>query len=317
MWRPAEQLFRRTQTADGGRLMRLTISLPAQTLVLHADDGRLLRRFQVSTAINGPGEIAGSFCTPRGQHTIRAKIGANAPANSVFVGRRPTGEIWTDALAREFPGRDWMLTRILWLSGEQPGKNRLGNCDTMRRYIYIHGSPDTAIMGTTGSIGCIRMANTDIIDLFELVPAFSRVDIDDYQISSGDWTTMQVAAKPLRQTVFVEEQGVPAEIELDEFDATSLHALACDASGLPIGTGRLLADGHVGRMAVAADWRGQGVGRALLVHLMDEARIRRYGELRLNAQTHAAAFYRQFGFQQIGDEFMEAGIPHCEMARRI
>ena len=317
MWRLAEQLFRRTQTADGARLVRLTISLPAQTLVIHADDGRLLRRYQISTAINGPGETTGSFCTPRGQHIIRAKIGANALVNAVFVGRRPTGEIWTDALAREFPGRDWMLTRILWLSGTQPGKNRLGNCDTMRRYIYIHGSPDTAIMGVPGSIGCVRMTNADIIELFDLVPVFSRVDIDDFVVRSGDWPAMQDDAKPLRQTVFVEEQGVPAEIELDEFDATSLHALACDANGLPIGTGRLLADGHIGRMAVAAEWRGHGVGRALLVHLMDEARTRNFAELRLNAQTHAAAFYRQFGFSQVGEEFMEAGIPHCEMARRI
>ena len=108
---------------------------------------------------------------------MRAKIGAGAPANTVFVGRRPTGEIWTPALAAEYPGRDWILTRILWLSGCEPGFNRLGEVDTMRRYIYIHGSPDAVPMGVPGSIGCVRMRNVDIIELFDLVPARTPVEI--------------------------------------------------------------------------------------------------------------------------------------------
>ena len=108
---------------------------------------------------------------------MRAKIGAGAPANTVFVGRRPTGEIWTPTLAAQYPGRDWILTRILWLSGCEIGFNRLGEVDTMRRYIYIHGTPDTMEMGKPGSIGCIRMRNRDLVELFDLVPAGTPVEI--------------------------------------------------------------------------------------------------------------------------------------------
>lgn len=135
------------------------------------------KTYLVSTAKNGPGEKSGSFCTPRGRHIVRAKIGAGQPPNTVFVRRRPTGEVWTPELHARYPGRDWMLTRLLWLSGCEPGKNRLGDVDTMRRYIYIHGSPDTAEMGKPGSIGCIRMRNADIVELFDLVAPYTVVDI--------------------------------------------------------------------------------------------------------------------------------------------
>jgi lipoprotein-anchoring transpeptidase ErfK/SrfK len=135
------------------------------------------RAWSVSTAKNGPGEKNGSFCTPRGRHIVRAKIGAGQPPGTVFVRRRPTGELWTPELHAKYPGRDWMLTRILWLSGKQPGFNRLGDVDTMRRYIYIHGSPDTAEMGKPGSIGCIRMRNRDVVELFDLVPPYTPVEI--------------------------------------------------------------------------------------------------------------------------------------------
>ncbi len=135
------------------------------------------RVFRVSTSKNGLGEKNGSFCTPRGRHIVRAKIGAGRPLNTVFVRRRPTGELWSPELDTKYPGRDWMLTRLLWLSGCEVGRNRLGDVDTMRRYIYIHGSPERAEMGKPGSIGCIRMRNADIVELFDLVPPYTIVDI--------------------------------------------------------------------------------------------------------------------------------------------
>jgi L,D-transpeptidase YbiS len=135
------------------------------------------QRYAVSTAKNGLGEQNGSFCTPRGRHIVRAKIGAGQPLGAVFVRRRPTGEVWTPDLHARYPGRDWMLTRLLWLSGCEAGRNRLGNVDTMRRMIYIHGAPDSAEMGKPGSHGCIRMRNADVAELFELVPPYAEVDI--------------------------------------------------------------------------------------------------------------------------------------------
>ena len=148
---------------------RIEISIPEQTLLLRGIDGQVLKSFQISTAKNGVGELYGSFCTPRGRHVVRAKIGAGQPVNTVFVRRRPTGEIWSPELGAQFPGRDWILTRILWLSGCDVGFNRLGKVDTMRRYIYIHGSPDSAEMGRPGSIGCIRMHNPDMLELFDSI----------------------------------------------------------------------------------------------------------------------------------------------------
>ena len=149
--------------------MHIEISIKHQTLTLFDSAGGVRAKYSVSTAANGVGCEKNSQCTPLGKHIIRAKIGAGALPNSVFVGRRPTGEIYTDALLAEFPNRDWILTRILWLSGVEVGFNRLGNVDTMQRYIYIHGSPDATDMGKIGSHGCIRMRNNDIIALFELV----------------------------------------------------------------------------------------------------------------------------------------------------
>jgi len=137
------------------------------------------RTYPISTSKRGLGEKNGSLCTPRGRHIVRAKIGAGEPLGAVFVRRRPTGEVWTPGLHEQYPGRDWILTRILWLSGCEPGRNRLGEVDTMRRYIYIHGSPDTAEMGKPGSIGCVRMRNRDIAELFDLVPPYTAVEISD------------------------------------------------------------------------------------------------------------------------------------------
>ena len=156
--------------------MKIEIDVPSQQLRLL--DGTSVRTiYSISTAKNGLGEKNGSFCTPRGHHIVRARIGAGQPLNTVFVRRRPTGEIWSPQLHTQFPGRDWMLTRLLWLSGCEPGKNRLGDVDTMRRYIYIHGSPDTVGMGKPGSIGCVRMRNADIVELFDLVRPYIAVHI--------------------------------------------------------------------------------------------------------------------------------------------
>ena len=156
---------------------RIEVSLAAQTLTLFGERSRMLNRYAVSTAAKGAGELRGSHCTPRGRHIVRAKIGAGQPLNAVFVGRRPTGEIWTPELAAAHPNRDWILTRILWLSGCEIGRNRLGDVDTMRRYIYVHGTPDTMPMGEPGSIGCIRMRNHELVELFDRVPAGTRLDV--------------------------------------------------------------------------------------------------------------------------------------------
>lgn len=150
--------------------MELTLSLADQTLRLLDGQGAEIKRYSVSTARNGPGERHGSECTPRGAHVIRARIGEGCPVNTVFKGRRPTGELYSPALREQYPNRDWILTRILWLSGLEPGRNRLGEVDTMRRFIYIHGAPDDDPMGVPGSHGCVKMRNADVIELFDLVP---------------------------------------------------------------------------------------------------------------------------------------------------
>ena len=157
--------------------MKINICLASQRLELCDDEGHVLKSYAVSTALLGAGECSGSYCTPRGKHIIRARIGEGCPENAVFVGRRPTGEIYTPELGEKFPDRDWILTRILWLSGCEVGYNRLGRCDTMRRYIYIHGMPDSGLVGVAKSHGCIRMRNADMLALFDAVPAGTAVEI--------------------------------------------------------------------------------------------------------------------------------------------
>jgi lipoprotein-anchoring transpeptidase ErfK/SrfK len=157
--------------------MKIAIHIQNQTLELFDHNGKLLHRYSISTGANGAGEENGSFCTPRGKHVIRAKIGAGQPENAVFVKRRPTGEVYSPQLGEQHPGRDWILTRILWLSGCESGYNRSGTCDTMRRYIYIHGTPDSTPLGAPGSRGCVRMRNTDLMQMFELVKAGTEVEI--------------------------------------------------------------------------------------------------------------------------------------------
>ncbi len=159
-----------------GSERRIQVDIGRQRLILF-EGQRILEEFTVSTARNGPGERMGSECTPRGLHRIRIKIGAGCATNTVFVGRRPTGELCTPALRARHPGRDWILTRILWLTGTEPGRNRGGRVDSLRRYIYIHGCPADAPLGVPGSRGCIRMGNRDVIALFEQVDAGTPVDI--------------------------------------------------------------------------------------------------------------------------------------------
>ena len=157
--------------------MLIEVHVPSQTLRLKDDSGRVLMETRISTGRKGVGEQNGSEQTPRGWHKIRAKIGAGQPENAVFVARRPTGECYAPEMRATYPGRDWILTRILWLSGLEPGRNRLGQVDTMRRFIYIHGCPDDDPMGAPGSRGCVKMRNNELIELFDRVPAGTRVHI--------------------------------------------------------------------------------------------------------------------------------------------
>lgn len=154
------------------------IDLSRQELLL-LNGSTVLARYPVSTALHGPGEVHGSGCTPRGLHRVRAKVGAGCAPGTVFVGRRPTGEVYSEALAQQHPGRDWILTRILWLTGCEPGTNRGGAVDTLRRFIYLHGCPDGTPLGVPASHGCVRMANADVIDLFDRVAVGTLVHIDE------------------------------------------------------------------------------------------------------------------------------------------
>lgn len=137
-----------------------------------------------------------------------------------------------------------------------------------------------------------------------------------FRIRPADWEADQAALRAIREQVFVREQSVPLELEWDEFDTVSRHVLA-EARGRAIGTGRLLPDGHIGRMAVLAGWRDRGVGSALLQFLLGMARDAGHERVMLSAQVRATAFYRRFGFEVEGGEFPEAGIPHITMTRRL
>ncbi len=154
--------------------MRIEIDLARQRLRL-LDGMEVVAEYPVSTATRGAGELHGSECTPRGRHQICACIGKGCAENTVFCGRHPTGEIYAPALANMQPGQDWILTRILWLEGLEAGKNRYGEVDTRRRFIYIHGAPDEVPMGIPGSHGCIRMRNGDVLALFAQVRAGDKV----------------------------------------------------------------------------------------------------------------------------------------------
>lgn len=158
--------------------MRVEVSIAQQQMRLYR--GAALRaQWPISSASAGAGQQQGSGCTPTGLHRIRVKIGASEPVNAVFVGRRPTGEVYTPALAQAHPERDWILTRILWLQGLEWGHNRGGAVDSLKRYIYIHGTPDSEPMGQPASHGCIRMRNSDLLELFAQVETNTQVRIEE------------------------------------------------------------------------------------------------------------------------------------------
>ena len=301
--------------------MRIVVRLDRQRLEL-VEAGAVAASYPVSTAGNGPGERYGSQCTPRGLHVVRAKVGAGCAPNTVFVGRRPTGALWTPRLAAEHPGRDWMLTRILWLSGRESGFNRGGDVDSLRRKIYIHGTGDDASLGAPRSHGCVRMSNTDVIELFDAVPAGTEVDIVEdsarpYAIRVVAWSAESEGLREIRHEVFVVEQRVPPELEWDAADPGSRHALALAADGTTIGCARLLPDGSIGRVAVRRSWRGRGVGSALLLRLVDVARYAGCERVALNARSDTCDFYARHGFVVQGPEFTEAGIRHRRMERPV
>lgn len=161
----------------------LHVSIAEQRLYAFSQQ-QLRQTYRISTALNGPGELNGSGCTPRGRHYIRAKIGADLPAMAVLRGRRWTGEVWTPQLQQQYPERDWILSRILWLSGCELGRNRLGATDTFRRYIYLHGTADEHLLGQPYSHGCIRMRNQDIIELYSQLAQGCSVDISEHAFKS-------------------------------------------------------------------------------------------------------------------------------------
>ena len=159
-------------------MRRIVVSVARQKLELYNVD-KLEKEYLISTSRNGCGEVENSFKTPRGSHVVRAKIGEGLAENAVLRGRRPTGEIVTDEMMHADPDKDWIVSRILWLSGCEVGRNRLGKVDTMARYIYIHGTPHVEQLGTPGSLGCVRMSSADVIDLYKQVPVGTEVVINE------------------------------------------------------------------------------------------------------------------------------------------
>jgi hypothetical protein len=157
---------------------RIRISIGDQRLDL-LEGERTLESYSVSTAARGPGERCDSEQTPRGRLAIEEKIGSKAELGAAFEGRQATGEICTPERFAAEPDRDWIVTRILWLGGREPGRNQGGAVDTRDRYIYIHGTPDVASLGRPTSHGCIRMRSEDLVDLFDRVEVGTIVDIEE------------------------------------------------------------------------------------------------------------------------------------------
>jgi predicted GNAT family N-acyltransferase len=302
--------------------MRLAVYLDRQRIELIDDAGSAIASYPVSTASNGAGERYGSERTPRGLHVVRAKVGAGCLPNTVFVRRRPTGEIWTPQLDAQHTGRDWMLTRILWLSGRETGFNRGGVVDSLRRKIYIHGTGKDATIGIPASHGCVRMRNADVIELFERIGLGTEVEIveastQSFRVRIVTWDAERARLEQLRREVFVVEQQVPEELEWDGRDSVCRHALALDAGSAAIGCGRLLPEGDIGRLVVRRAWRGRGVGSAILLRLIDVARYAGFERVGLNSRGDTTDFYARHGFVACGAQFTEAGIVHQRMQRSV
>jgi hypothetical protein len=157
------------------------IDLAEQTLTLPKHQ----KFYVISSAKNGIGEQENSGKTPRGWHKVALKFGHDAPKNSVFIARQATGELYNATLAAQYPERDWILSRILWLQGLEENLNQGQGCDTFKRYIYIHGTPDTEAMGIPLSHGCIRMRNEDVIELFNLIAEEALVYISEKPLKSN------------------------------------------------------------------------------------------------------------------------------------
>lgn len=279
--------------------------------------------YPVSTSKNGVGELNNSFQTPRGLFNIRAKIGKGKPLLGVFRRRRFTQEICTDEIYKCAPAdKDWILGRILWLSGLEPHYNRIGIVDTMRRFIYIHGAPRLANLDIPGSIGCVRMEVNNLEKLFQQVSIYSQVFIREnswhkFDIISGRWNSLAKYCGQIRKQVFVDEQKIPAEIEFDGLDnnINVINLLAINRQGINVGTARLIINREyikLGRMAVLDIFRAQGIGRGLIKKAIQIAKYQNLPII-IHAQLEAINFYLKNGFIQEGKEFIEADIPHIKM----
>ncbi|SMC23389.1 L,D-transpeptidase catalytic domain [Andreprevotia lacus DSM 23236] len=287
---------------------KIDIDLAAQILTLLADDGGVLRSYPVSTAHNGAGELSGSYRTPRGAHVIRAKIGAGLPLGSALRARRPSGEICTADAHAAAPARDWILTRILWLSGSQPGFNRGGNVDSMRRYIYIHGTPDAEPMGVPASHGCVRMRNADVAELFDLVEVGTSVFIRDEGAAN--------IVYPLAERVLL-ATALPARCAAAPFSPVPAAPSGWLGEWRPDGmlqaAGRLLPGGNVElRSQIQA-----GLPLALLASLQQRAAEAGWLSLRLLAPAADVAGWLALGATAVSDPFSQDGADFQAISWRL
>jgi len=273
--------------------MRIVIDLAAQRLDLF-DGETLACSYPVSTAARGAGERKGSFQTPRGLHIIRAKIGAGLPSGAVLKGRRASGEICTPELQAANPERDWILSRILWLSGTQAGFNRLGEVDTMARYIYLHGTPDSEPMGIPASHGCVRMRNADLIALFDRVAPGTEVLIED-----ADLPPQWVVCTWSQARAALLEHGIA--ICADHRNSSAHHLLQWDRSGHLIAYARLTREGLFDGLHGALD-------AGLLAQAFGLAREHGWFELRALADPSQHAFLMDAGFMPRGDALPETSL---------
>lgn len=287
------------------KINSLIIDISTQTLTLYTQR-QAVAQYRVSTAAKGAGEESGSLMTPRGKHMIRAKIGADLPEGAVLVGRRFTGEVYSPILAAKFPARDWILSRILWLSGTQPGVNRGGHVDTLRRYIYIHGCPDSAPMGVPHSIGCIRMRNQDVVTLFDQVAV--GMDVVIVEDSSR-----------------LSDQSIPVIRELNAQQAMHLPLIS-GGRCYTTETTTMLSEGayfyavwdQCGEVIASARLRLEGVldtlflqNITLLQPLLSRVRVRAnqlgWLEIRTMACVENTAAFQACQFEPVGDAFEDNG----------